>query len=189
MNKTRKRYIVILAIFMLLIVSFKLMNHGSADPQSPNAYLNFNKIPDSENYTGNIVSLDVKIELERIRIALYDDNLHLKETGLLSGYSKNTIEKYYLDFWDAFNNSKLESADIFYIFGHGEVQPNWGVVLTYEPTGDTIASNTISGKAFTLEEENKEDYGLITIFLVMGLIIFGMIIVIIFYHHSHRRKE
>jgi hypothetical protein len=80
----------------------------------------------------------------------------------------------------------MDSADVFYIFGNEEVQQNWGVILTYEPTGMTITSITISGEAFSLEEENKEDYGLITFFLVLMLIIFGMIIIILFYH---RRKE
>jgi len=173
---------VIFFMFMLLIPSFKLMGRGYANPQPPRIHLGFNRIPNSENYTGGILSLDINIEVERIRIALYDDNLHLKETGLLSDYSKNTIKKYYLDFWDANNNNRLDCVDIFYLFGKGEVQPNWGVVLTYEPTGDIIASNTISGNVFTLEEEKKEDYGLITIFLVTEFIIFGMIILIVFYY-------
>ncbi len=186
MNKTRMRYIVILAMFMLLIASFDLVSHGIADPRAPSAHLNFNKIPGSENYTGGIVSLDIKIKLERIRIALYDDNLHLMETGLLSDYSKNTIEKYYLDFWDANNNSRLESADVFYVFGKGEVQTSWGVVLSYESSGDIIASNTISGKVFSLGEKIEDDYNLGIFSFIIVLCIISIIVILVFYY---RRKE
>lgn len=166
-----------LITILIIFGTFELINCTEAT--SPGPTLSFQKIGEGENYTGTILMLgDHNVKLEKIRISLYDEHLNLMETGLLSEYSQNTIEGYYLDFWDLNNNNKLGGEDTFFVCGKEEVQPTWGVVLTFEPDGHTITSNTLSGERFSLEVESDEDHNPSFILLFIGLEVCVIIVIL-----------
>ncbi len=177
METNRKRYTTALVMILMLFGTFELINCTEATP--PQSTLFFQKMSEGENYTGNILRLGgYNDKLEKFRITLYDDNLSLIETGLLSEYSQNTLEGLYLDFRDNNNDGILGAEDTFFVFGKEEVQPTWGVVLTYEPDGHTITSNTLSGERFLLEEENDEDHNPSFILLFIGLEVCVIIVIL-----------
>ena len=152
-----------------------------ATPPSPR--LEFQKSVTTPDYLGTISDYG-SWRLEEVRISLYDYNKQLMETGLLSEYSRDPDFGHYLGFRDINGNNKVDSIDTFYIYGKAGVSSNWGAVLTYERTGKTLTSSTISGKNLSLEEENEINeidrritvrYAVLTLMLINLLIILAVV--------------
>lgn len=162
-------------IFVILYI-IPLNAPSSADPPSPGLY--FDEIEDSEGNTrwsGSLMGGSIKSE--DARITIYDDHLNIKETGLFSEYSENIIERYYVNYTDINQNGKVDAGDLLIIYQRGEVQPDWGVVITFESTGDEVCSSTLSNERFSLEEKKEEDLTFRIILLIIVLSIFTIIII------------
>jgi hypothetical protein len=148
-------------------------------PKAPKPRIHFQRIDNSENYIGFFPGGYSNYDLEDVRITLYDRYKQQIETGLLSEYSRNSSYGYFIGFEDLNANSKIDSPDTFYIYGHGEVLPSWGIVLTYEKTGRILTSSTISGEHFSLKENRKEpDDSLMIRYTVMTLMLFNLLIIL-----------
>ncbi len=178
MNLARKQLITIYITLLFLLSMINLANFIKADPPCPSLF--FSKSPEWANETKWYGTFQGSVKSEKVRISLYDNHLTLMETGLISEYSENISKGYYIEYHDCNLNNKLDAIDIMIIHEKSEVQPSWGVVLTYEPTGEKIAGRTLSGGKFPYELKNDNEQIHPTLILLIGLYICICIIIIAF---------
>ena len=184
MRKKCKQFILIFIMTVLLLGVFKLNCY--AKEVSPKGSLYFAESPDFESDPRWYGQFQGSIKSDKVRITLYDDRINIIETGLVTEYFQNTTEGYYLDLKNWNNNNKLDGTDDIFVYNRGEVQPDWGVVITYEPTGEPVASTTLSNERFSLIKEKEEDYSLAIIFLIIELIICALIFMFVL---SYKRRK
>jgi hypothetical protein len=174
MGKVKRQIILMLVITVLLLGPFNLI--GYAEAPSPGSSIHLKKAEYNDNWLGIYTG---PAKSDKIRITLYDDLLNIKETGLVSKYFQNIKKAYYIELQDSNENSKLDSGDKFIIHTRGEVQPGWGVILTFEPTGQAVAGTKLSGEKPTLKGKNKVDYLKFIILLLIELFICGLAAILI----------
>ncbi len=180
MRKKIRQVVLISIITLLLIGSININNNPEKTPSHPT--LTFQE---PENFESNPRWHGIfygSVKSDKIRITLYDVYMNLKETGMISEYFENTTQGYFIELRDSNENSKLDSADKFIIHSRGEVQPNWGVILTYEPTGQVVASVRLSHEKSTLKEDNEDEYNPGIYLLLLELHICALAIILVIYH-------
>lgn len=178
MNLARKRLITMYVTILFLFSIINTVNFIEADPPRPSFY--FQEDRESENGTKWIGTFQGSVRLNKVRISLYDNHLKLRETGLMPEYSENSSKGYFIEYYDINENAKFDATDLIIIHEKGEVQPSWGVVLTYEPSEEKIVSVTLSGGIFQFEVKNETEDFPFMLLLFIVVYILACIIIIVF---------
>ena len=150
-----RRLVFALILVITILGTLPLPSNAIIGSTSNHPFLTFIWTHHGENYTGMVVSMSETLRLDEARISLYDMNKELRETGLLSQYGENYDFGQYLRFSDVNQNGKLDAADMFIIY-NANVTEDWGIVFTYEPTGSTLSSRTLSNNVFTVKKHEKK---------------------------------
>ena len=169
-----------ISLCILVFIPIGIVSAIPPAPPSPSPRFEFQKSDTDQGYIGTIFNCG-SWRLDELRISLYDYDKQLIETGLLSDYSHDPDLGHYLGYRDINYNNRVDGVDTFYIYGKAGVSSNWGVVLAYEKTGKTLASSTISGENFSLEEENESneiDRRMIIRYAVLTLMLINLLFVL-----------
>jgi len=169
--------IIVFMFFAPIVIAF------SAAATEPSPRLEFH-VSDSGFYYIGSISQSRRWRLDEIRMSLYDGNKNLIETGLLSEYAVNQDFGYFLGYEDNNKNNRVDAADRFYVYRNEQVEPYWGIVLICEKSGRTLTGSTISGKSFSIAEEDELDeidrkllirYSVLILMIINLLIILGVV--------------
>ena len=172
------QFLFIGLLTFLLLVPFNLICEveGNGYPY----HITFSKWDDNENgtkWTGSAIGAE-DVKADKIRISLYNNHKDLKENGLISDYFQDESYGHYLKIIDPNQNTKLDPGDIIYLYEKDEVKSTWGIVLTYEPDGRVIGSNTIDGKRFQMDDKSEENSIPLILFLIGGLSIIVLVLIL-----------
>lgn len=176
MPRIRKHKISLSFLIILFFVYLCLTIPILGTSPMPSLYLQ--KHETTSRYSGSLISGSRKWRLEDVRITLYDHNKQLMESAMLFEYSRNSDYGYFLGYRDNNDNSRLDGADTFFVYEKGEVQPSWGIELTYEKTGRIITRSTLSGKYFSIEDKEEPDYKMLIRYYGLILIIVNLLIIL-----------
>jgi hypothetical protein len=168
-----------LIVMFIILGTISLPTNASSQSTGSHPTLTFSWTESGESYYGGVVSMSDEIKLDRVRISIYDTNRELTETGLFSEYAENRSYGERLEFTDANQNGKLDPGDIFKLTGVGIID-DWGIVITYEPTGKTLYSKTIFNEPFFLEEDEKDYDNTLLQILVITFIVVSLLLVLVY---------
>jgi hypothetical protein len=175
--RMRRSGFTILFIITIFGLLFSAVNAIATPPQPPKSQINLQLTENIISYTGGVIWVSHTFKLDTVRFSIYDVNQKLRETGLLSEYTENKEFGRYLKFTDINDNDILDLIDMFIIPKSG-ITDDWGLVFSYEPSGRTLLSRTISNKEFSLKEDEKE-YDPTIYILIFEFHVFSLILILV----------